>query len=105
MINFGSEFTATAGFYKNKWYAAGELSFDKAIVTHIKHSDLMKQYNPDVQSGWYIPTGGNFLYGLQGGYSFKRNDVYAKIGKTVSQDFKTTSMVPFYFQLGWNIKW
>ena len=105
MINFGSEFSATAGLYKNKWFAAAELGFDKAITTHIQHSSLMKQYNPNVQSGWYIPTGGNFLYGLQGGYSFNRNDVYAKVGRTVSQDFKTKPTVPLYFQLGWSMKW
>lgn len=105
MINFGSEFSATAGYYKNRWYAAGEIGFDKAIVTHIKHSDLMKEYNPGVQTGWYIPTGGNFIYGVQAGYSFNRNDVYAKVGKTVSQDFKTDPFVPYYFQLGWNLKW
>lgn len=104
MLNFGSEFYATAGFYKNKWYAAGELGFDKAIVTHIKHSDLAKEYNPEIQSGWYIPTGGNFMYGLQGGFSFKNNDVYAKIGRTVSQDFKTRTLVLYYFQVGWNVK-
>jgi hypothetical protein len=105
MVNFGSEFSATAGIYKDKWFAAGEIGFDKAITTHIKHSDLMKEYNPSVQSGWYIPTGGNLLYGLQGGYSFSRYDVYAKVGRTLSQDFKTQSMIPYYFQVGWNMKW
>ena len=105
MLNFGSEFSATGGFYKNKWFAAGEFGFDKAIITHIKHSSLMKQYNPGLQSGWYIPTAGSFLYGLHGGYSFKRNDVYAKIGRTLSQDRKTVSTVPFYFQLGWSMRW
>ena len=105
MTNIGCEFSTTAGFYKNKWYVATELGFDKAIITHLKHSSLMKQHNPNVQSGWYIPTGGNFLYGLQGGYSFKRNDVYAKIGRSVWEDFETTPMLPFYFQLGWNMKW
>jgi hypothetical protein len=100
MINFGSEFSATAGVYKRNWFVATDFGFDKAIVTQLKHSSLMKQYNPDVQSGWYIPNGGNFLYGLQAGYSFGRNDAYAKLGKTVAQDLKTTSFVPYYFQFG-----
>ncbi len=105
MMNFGSEFSATAGIYKNKWFMAAEAGFDKAITTHIKHSDLAREYNPGLETGWYIPTGGNFLYGLQGGYSFKRNDVFVKLGKTIQQDFKTTSTLPWYFQLGWNLKW
>lgn len=104
MINFGSEFSTTMGIYKNKWFATTEFGFDKAIITHVKHSSLMKQYNPEVQTGWYIPTGGNFIYGLQSGYSFKSNDLYAKVGRTVSQDLKTTPMLPYYFQLGWNVR-
>lgn len=105
LINFGSEFSATAGYYKNKWFIAPEIGFDKAIVTHIKHSDLMKEYNPGVVSGWYIPTGGNFLFGLQSGYSFNNSDVYAKVGKTISQDLKSNATVPLYFQVGWSLKW
>ena len=28
----------TAGYYQRKWFVAGEAGFDKAIVTHFKHS-------------------------------------------------------------------
>ena len=101
-INFGSEFSALSGYYKQKWYVAGELGFDKAIVTHVKHSALMKQYNPSLVNGWYIPTGGNFFYGVQSGLTIGSNDVNIRIGKTIEQDFKTNPLVPFYFQLGWN---
>lgn len=104
MINFGSEFSATAGLYKRKWFIAAELGFDKAIVTHIKHSELMKEYNPGLESGWYIPTAGNLFYGLQGGYSFKKNDLYARFGNTLEQDFKSKPLVPYYFELGTSIK-
>jgi hypothetical protein len=104
MLNFGSEFSLTAGYYRSKWHAAVEFGFDKAIVTHIKHSRLYTEYNPGVKDGWYIPTAGNFFYGLQGGFSFGTNDLYAKFGKTLAQDFKTEPTVPFYLQLGWNLK-
>lgn len=105
MINFGSEFTATAGIYKRNWFTAVEFGFDKAVVTHIKHSGLMKEYNPEVQTGWYLPTGGHFIYGLQGGYSFERSEFYAKLGRTLMQDLHTTARLPYYFQVGWNRKW
>src|SRR5215207_338518 len=85
MVNFGSEFSATAGLYKSGWFAATELRFDKAIITHLRHTDRMKGYNPGLQTGWYLPTGGNFFYGLQGGFSFKQNDVYGKAGRKISQ--------------------
>jgi hypothetical protein len=104
LINFGSEFSATAGLSKQKWFAAGEFGFDKAITTHLKHSNRTKEYNPDVQNGWYIPDGGNFLYGVQAGYSFSHNDLYLKLGRSIAQDLKTTPTIPFYFQLGLNRK-
>lgn len=100
--NFGSEFIGVFGYYKSKWFAAAEFGFDKAIATHIKNSELMKDNYPGVQDGWYVPTGGNFNFGIQGGYSIKTFDVTVKAGKTVDQRFQSTAMVPFYFQLGVN---
>ena len=99
---FGSEISGTIGYYRPKWYVAGDLAFDKAIVTHIRHSDFAEENYPDIQGGWYIPTGGNFLYGLQTGFSVKKCDLYLKAGKIVTQDFKTTPLLPFYFNLGLN---
>lgn len=68
------------GLYKTRWFVAGETGFDKAIVTHFKHSDLYKENSPLVQDGWYQPaTGGNFYYGVQTGYSFKTADLTLKL--------------------------
>jgi hypothetical protein len=104
LLNFGSEFSGVCGYYRPNWYAAAEFGFDKAITTHIKNSAQMREYFLEVKDGWYIPTAGNFFYGIQGGYSFNRYDVYLKIGKTVTQDLKTAAMIPFYLQLGLNSK-
>ncbi len=105
ILNFGSDFSTTIGYYKAKWFAAAECGFDKAIVSHFKHTDLYKSNFPEVVDGWYEPsTGGNFYYGLQCGYSFKKHDITLKAGKIVTQDFKTTPLIPFYFQLGYNYK-
>lgn len=105
LLNFGSDIGATVGYYKRKWFVAGEAGFDKAIVTHFKHTAAYKQNYPSVKDGWYEPaTGGNFYYGLQTGFSFGRNDIYLKAGKVVSQDFSTTPLLPFYLQLGYNIR-
>jgi len=102
--NFGSEFTAVMGYYKPKWYAAAEVGFDKAITTRVINSDIMLEINPTAQNGWYIPTGGNFMYGIQGGYSLKHFDVTLKVGKIIEQDFRTTPIIPYYFQLGTNVR-
>lgn len=105
LSNFGSDMAGIAGYYKPKWFVAGEAGFDKAIVTHFKHTKAYKEIFPDVKDGWYEPaTGGNFYYGLQTGFSFGRNDIYLKGGKVVTQDFSTSPMLPYYLQLGYNIR-
>jgi len=105
LVNFGSDMTGIVGYYKSKWFIAGEAGFDKAIVTHFKHSTVYKQNFPTVKDGWYEPaTGGNFYYGLQTGYSFRRNDIYLKVGKVVSQDFNTSPSLPYYLQIGYNVR-
>lgn len=103
--NFGADATAIIGYYKPKWFAAGEFGFDQAIVTHFKHKDIYKDVYPDVKNGWYEPTtGGNFNFGIQGGYSFDRSDLTLRAGKVMTEDFRTSPLVPFYLQLGYNYK-
>jgi len=104
LLNFGSEFSGVVGYYQPKWHAAAEFGFDKAITTQVKHSALTRERFPEAKDGWYVPTGGNFCYGIQAGYSFESYDIYSKIGKTVTQDLKTTALIPFYLQLGLNRK-
>jgi hypothetical protein len=104
LLNFGSDLSVTAGYYKPKWFAAAEAGFDKAIVTHFKHYDSYKIIYPAVKDGWYEPaTGGNFYYGALAGYTFKKNGIYLKIGKIISQDFITKPLIPFSFQFGYTI--
>ena len=58
-----------------------------------------------MQDGWYEPaTGGDFYYGLQGGFSMKKADITLKSGKILQQDFKSQPLLPFYGQLGLNFK-
>jgi len=104
--NFGSEMKGTFGYYKSKWFVAAEVGFDKAIVTHFKHSqEFRENVYAEVVDGWYEPgTGGNFSYGLQTGYSFKKTDVTLNLGKMISQDFKTAPLLPFYLNLGFNYR-
>lgn len=105
LLNFGSDFSGVAGHYKPKWFAAGEFGFDKAIVTHFKHTSSYKNQYAGVADGWFeLPTAGNFYYGIQTGYSFSKADVTLRAGKTIAQDFRTSPMVPYYVQLGYNIR-
>jgi hypothetical protein len=103
--NFGADATAIIGYYKPKWFVAGEFGFDQAIVTHFKHTDIYKEVYPDVKNGWYEPTtGGNFNFGIQAGYSFNRSDLTLRAGKIITEDFQTEPLIPFYFQIGYNYK-
>lgn len=105
IANFGLDMAGVVGYYRPKWFAGAEVGFDKAIVSHFKHTDYYRETYPDVKNGWYEPsTGGNFYYGVQGGYAFKNHEIYLKGGNVVSQDFKTKLMLPFYVQIGYNFK-
>ena len=105
LLNFGSDISATAGYYKKKWFAGAELGFDKAIVTHFKHTAVYKTNYPEVQDGWFeTSTGGNLYYGFRGGVSFKKQDIYLRVGKLVEQDLKTNPLVPFYGEMGINFR-
>jgi hypothetical protein len=104
--NFGSDFSCNIGYYRKHGFIAAEAGFDKAIVTHFKHSDLYRTnvYN-QVQDGWYEPaTGGNFRYNIIAGGSWKHNDFYLKFGKVLTQDFKTAPTFPLNIQLGYNYR-
>ena len=105
MANFGSEISGILGYYRSIWFVAGEFGFDKAIVTNFKHSQAYRDVFPQVKDGWYQPpAGGNYHYGLQTGFSFKQHDLYLQAGKIMSQGFKTKPIVPYYVQLGYNLR-
>lgn len=105
LLNFGCDLSGVAGYYRPKWFAAGEVGFDKAIVTHFKHSQDYKDQYADAVGGWYKPsTGGTFRYGLQAGFSAGRHDIYLRGGKVLNQDFKTRPVMPYYAQIGYNIR-
>lgn len=105
LLNFGSEFSGTLGYYRHSWFAAAQVDFDKAIVTHFKNSELLVESYPGIKNGWYEPaTGGNFYYGLAAGCSFNNFDLYVRAGKVLEQDFNSSPLIPFYGQLGINLK-
>lgn len=103
LLNFGSDLSGVIGYYKPGWFVAGEVGFDKAIVTHFAHGENARENFPLIKGGWYqTATGGNFYYGLQTAYSLKQYDFNLKAGKLLTQDFKTSPLVPYYAFLGIN---
>jgi hypothetical protein len=102
--NFGGEFTGVIGYYRPRWFVAAECGFDKAIVTRIRNSEAMKHIYPDVRDGWYVPTGGNFVFALQAGYSLESVDFILKAGKVLDQNLRTSATVPLTVQFGVNAR-
>ncbi len=101
LFNFGGEFSGVAGFYKQKWFVAGEFGFDKAIATHVKHSQRALENYSGLQNGWYVPTGGNYFFGVHTGFSFGASGITMKVGKVVTQDFEATPLVSYFAQLAY----
>jgi hypothetical protein len=80
-LNFGSDLTGTLGLYRPGWFVAGELGFDKAIVTHVTHSDWYRRYfYPDARDGWYLTGGGTFHYGATAGLGLGPIELVARYG-------------------------
>lgn len=101
ILNFGSDFAAVVGYYHPAWYVAGEFGFDKAITSHIKHSELMRAFFPGARDGWYVSTGGHYYYGLQAGTTIGESfDISLRAGATKAQMHDENAILPFYAQLG-----
>ena len=101
MVGFGSELSALVGYYKPTWHLAGELGFDKSIVTHLKHSDVMRENFSKISDGWFIPSGGHFFYGIQGSKTIgNRFELSLRAGATNAQFKDEDALLPYYTQLG-----
>ncbi len=105
IVSFGSDFGLVTGYFCSTWYAAGEFGFDKSVVSHLRHSDVMRSNFPEIRNGWVIPTGGNYYYGFQGGKSLGENlDLALRLGFTRAQDHDEDAVIPYYAQLGLDVK-
>lgn len=101
MLSFGSELSLVAGHYRPSWFIAGELGFDKAIVTHLKHSEVQLDFYPDTFNGWLKPAGGHIFCGITGGKKLgKHMELNLRVGINNAQSDDRDPLLPFYFQLG-----
>lgn len=104
--NFGADASGQIGYYRRRWMLAAEIGFDKAIVTHFKHSDTYRYHYAQVVDGWYEPdTGGYWYGGLQAGLSFTRHDIFLRGGQYIYEGFDNKPLMPLYLQVGYRYKW
>ncbi len=105
IVSFGSDFGVLAGYYRSTWYAAGEFGFDKSVATNLENSDIMKAYFPAIRDGWYVPTGGNYYYGIQAGKTLGESlDLSLRLGATNAQFDDEDAVLPYYVQLGMGMR-
>ncbi len=105
IVSFGADFGAVAGYYASTWYAAGEFGFDKAVTSYLKNSDIMKASYPAIRDGWYVPTGGNFYYGIQGGKTIGETlELSLRLGATYAQFDDENAVLPYFAQLGLGVR-
>ena len=98
---FGAEFSALAGYYRAGWNVGVEFGFDKSVITNIKNSAIMTENYPGIENGWYIPSGGNYFYGVTIGKTIGRSfDLSFRIGATNAQGKDTNAILPYFAQAG-----
>lgn len=101
IASFGAELSTTLGYYKPGWYLAGEVGFDKSIISNLKHKEVMKDNYPAINDGWYIPSGGNYFLGIQAGLSLKRQmNLGIRMGLTNAEKDHENAQLPGYAQIG-----
>lgn len=98
IYSFGSDLVVNAGYVRPRWSLVGIAAMDKAIATHIRH-DLLKEYYPGIRDGWYVPTGGNFRFGVRVQYSVKTWNAFLAAGKIYGQNFKDNPTLPFFLEV------
>jgi len=99
-FDFGADFTGTLGVYRHGWFAAGEFGFDKAVITHVTHSDWYRTYfYPGAKDGWYLNAGGTFHSGVTGGFALGRAEVVLRFGWLRTEDFDVM-LPPTYASVG-----
>lgn len=98
MYSIGTDISLGFGYVKSRWGAVAVASFDKAIVTHIKHG-LLRDYYPEIRDGWYIPTGGNFKFGARLHYSVGSWNAFILAGKHFGQNFEDNPTMPFFAEV------
>jgi hypothetical protein len=99
-FNWGADVSGTVGVYRPRWFAAGELGKDKAVVTHVTHSDWYRDsYHQGAKDGWYLDAGGTERIGLTSGVTIGRTELALRAGWQRTEDGNATTS-PVYASLG-----
>lgn len=99
-FSYGADLTGTLGLYRPGWFVAGEFGKDKAVITHVTHSEWYRTYfYPQARDGWYLDAGGTFHYGLTTGITVGRAELAARFGFMRTERFNDV-VPPMYASAG-----
>jgi hypothetical protein len=99
-----SDLVLLAGHYGRRWFAVGELGYDRAWLTYIENSDWYRTYfYSDAKDGWYSGTGGTLHAGAKGGVTMGRVEIVLRAGVTKTEALNDLDL-PFYGTLGANVR-
>jgi len=99
-LDFGADLTGALGFYRHRWFAAAEFGKDKAIITHVTHTEWYRTYfYPGAKDGWYLDAGGTFHYGVAAGLAIGGAELIARAGYLRTEDFNDL-LPPMYVSVG-----
>ncbi|HET9134402.1 MAG TPA: hypothetical protein VFN90_08865 [Gemmatimonadales bacterium] len=98
--NIGADAGLTAGLYRRGWFVAGEAGFDKAILTHLVHSDWYRErVYREAKDGWYLDNGGTWRFGAAIGVSVGATELLLRGGLQRTQGWEPL-LVPAYLSIG-----
>lgn len=99
-FNFGADFSGSLGLYRRRWFAAGEIGFDKAIITYLTHSDWYRtNVYPDAKNGWYLDAGGTYRHGVTASLTVGRAELVGRFGWQKTERFNDLPS-PLYASVG-----
>ena len=99
-----TDLVVLGGHYGRRWFAVGELGYDRAWLTYIKNSDWYRTYfYSDAKDGWYGGTGGLLHAGAKGGVMVGSVEVVLRAGVTKTEALRDLDL-PFYATLGANLR-
>ncbi len=99
-FNLGMDLGLHGGYYKEGWHLAFEGGYDKAILTHISHSDwYTDNFYADAVDGWYLDTGGIWRAGITTGFKINNTELQLRAGMRLSEG-EGNLIPPSYITIG-----
>lgn len=100
-VGIGQLLSMTTGIYKEGWSLAFDLGYDASVVSHLRHSDEMREVYLNIQDGWYRNTGGQWHVGVQTSKTLgQKMELNLKVGTTNARGKDMNALLPVYFDLG-----